>query len=85
MRLLAKLSKSLRMDDLSKIAPFLDEDALSQLVDKAIDSGEKAQDIENIVTHLNPKTVKKYAGKLIEKGDIKTLKSILPFLEDNVD
>ena len=85
MRLLAKLSKSLRMDDLSKIAPFLDEDALSQLVDKAIDSGEKAQDIENIVTHLNPKTVKKYAGKLIEKGDIKTLKSILPFLEDGVD
>ena len=85
MRLLAKLSKSLRMDDLSKIAPFLDEDALSQLVDKAIDSGEKAQDIENIVTHLNPKTVKKYAGKLIEKGDIKTLKSILPFLEDDED
>ena len=85
MRLLAKLSKSLRMDDLSKIAPFLDEDALSQLVDKAIDSGEKAQDIENIVTHLNPKTVKKYAGKLIEKGDIKTLKSILPFLKDDED
>jgi len=85
MRLLAKLSKSLRMDDLSKIAPFLDEDALSQLVDKAIDSGEKASDIENIVPHLNPKTVKKYAGKLIEKGDIKTLKSILPFLKDDVD
>ena len=85
MRLLAKLSKSLRMDDLSKIAPFLDEDALSQLVDKAIDSGEKASDIEIIVPHLNPKTVKKYAGKLIEKGDIKTLKSILPFLEDDVD
>ncbi len=85
MRLLAKLSKSLRMDDLSKIAPFLDEDALSQLVDKAIDSGEKAPDIEIIVPHLNPKTVKKYAGKLIEKGDIKTLKSILPFLKDDED
>jgi transcriptional regulator with XRE-family HTH domain len=83
--LFAKMNKNVRKKDLAKIAPFLDEEALNQLVDKAMNGEEQARDIEDIAPHLSSEAAKRYAKKLIEKGNLKTLKTILPFLEDDED
>lgn len=82
--LFGKMGK-IRMKDLAEIAPFLDEEDLNQLVDKAMNGEEQARDIEDIAPHLNAKTAKSYAKKLIEKGNLKALKTILPFLDDDED
>lgn len=81
--LFAKMGKNVHKKDLAKIAPFLDEEDLNQLVDKAMNGEEQARDIEDIAPHLSSKTAKTYAKKLIEKGNLKALKTILPFLDDD--
>ncbi len=85
MRLLGKMGQNLQSNNLSKVAPFLDEEALNKLVDKTFSGEGKSHHIEGLVPHLSPKMVKNYAKELVEKGDIKTLKSILPFLDDDED
>ncbi len=88
---LVRLFKSLSgndnsLGDLYKLTPFLDEEDLNSIVDNFLMGTEKEADIQDLVPHLSSKAVRDYAKKLLEQGNLKTFKKILPFLdEDNLD
>lgn len=71
------------MKQLIKLSPFIKEENLNELLVQITRAGKKVQEKQSPEPPQSKDSLKDYAKSLVEKGDYKTLKSILPLLDED--
>ena len=81
-KLVSRLGKLWKLADLSKVAPFLEQDSLDTLVRSAAQAGAALGDLSQLGSFVPKSTMTELAQKAMEDGaDLDELASLAPYLD----